>query len=337
MAQAFDVSRGELEGEPAALAEGVTDFTVSDNGVLAYTGGSVGAEQLTWFNRQGKILGTVGEPGAFQPLPAISPDGSAVAVARADSGVAGSDVWVYNVARGTRSRLTFDGKGNNAPVWSPDGSHIAFLSIHDGVPNVYQQAVNGMGQEEAFEKTPGGGPADWSRDGRFLIEQNPFGGKTSIWVLPLTANPSGGERKSAPYQNTGFNQQFPKLSPTGQWIAYGSDETGRSEIVVQTFPNPGGKWPVSVNGGRHPVWSRDGKELYFIGLDGNLMAAEVKSGPGGSFQASAPKALFDPHINGDPSSGFDVTKDGRFLVPAEVGQTGAPITMLVNWQAGLKK
>jgi eukaryotic-like serine/threonine-protein kinase len=156
-------------------------------------------------------------------------------------------------------------------------------------------------------------------------------------VLPLSPEQAGGYRKSFPYLNDQFINAGAKLSPNGQWLAYLSNETGRFEIYVQTFPKPGGKWPVSINGGTRPLWSRDGKELYFIGADGKLMVVDVKSGPGGSFDAGTPKALFDPHIGGDVANWFDVSKDGRFLIPAMVEQSGAPITVVVNWTAGLNK
>ena len=337
MAQAFDASHGQLEGDPEPIAQGVNYFTVSASGVLAYVGGTAAAAQLTWFDRHGKILGTVGEPGMFQPLPKISPDGSAVVLARVDPGTGVTDLWLYSLARGTRSRLTFDGK-NSSPVWSPDGTHIAFQSAREGVINVYQQAVNGIGQAEAFEKPSGASvvplPLDWSRDGRFFIENVFSGTKASIWVLPLSP---GKDRKPAFYLNEEFNVSEAKLSPDGQWIAYLSDETGRDEIFVQTFPKPGGKWQVSANGGTHPVWGRDGSELYFLGLGGRLMAVEVKGGSGGGFQAGTPTALFDPHIAAGVEGGLDVTKDGRFLIPSVAGQSQNPTTIVVNWPLLLKK
>jgi eukaryotic-like serine/threonine-protein kinase len=337
MAQTLDASQLELKGDPAPIAEQLTSFDVSANGILAYIEGNASLMQLTWFDRQGKVLGTLGEPGVNAAWPAISPDGSAVVVPRDEAG--GTDLWLYNLARGTRSRLTFDGKLNIEPVWSPDGSHIAFLSARDGGDwNIYQKPVNGIGQDEALDKNPPNikGPRDWSRDGKYLIE-GAEPDRFSIWVLPLSPGQAGGDRKRLPYLHDQFNEVGPRLSPNGQWLAYASDETGRFEIYVQTFPKLGGKWPVSINGGMVPVWSRDGKELYFIGADGKLMAVDVKGGPGGSFEAGTPKALFDPHFGGAETDRFDVSKDGRFLVPAVVEQSGAPITIVVNWAAGLNK
>jgi Tol biopolymer transport system component len=340
MAQAFDISHLGLEGDPTPVAEGVNNATVSANGVLAYIGGSTTPLQLTWYDRQGKVVGTVGEPGIFPtPSPAISPDGTAVAISRTDLESGGDDIWIYSLADGSWSRLTSDGKANLLPVWSPDGAHIAFSSAREGTSNAYQKAVSGMGEEQAFEKAPPGYRValDWSRDGRFLIEGGFSGSKALVWVLPLSAEHGGGERKATPYSDQGFDEINPKLSPNGQWIAYESDETGRWEIYVETFPKRGGKWPVSINGGSRPRWSPNGKELYFIGLDGKLMAVEVKSGSGGAFQGGAPRSLFDPHIGGGVGTGFDVAKDGRFLIPVVVGQSGSPITVVVNWPLLLKK
>ena len=148
-------------------------------------------------------------------------------------------------------------------------------------------------------------------------------------MLPLF-----GERKAYPYLQTEFNEHTAKLSPNGQWLAYASDETKRTEIYIQTFPNPGGKWPISTNGGSRPIWSRDGKELFFIGLDRKLMAVEVKSGA--KFEAGLPKPLFDTLL---PSGAwYDVSKDGRFLMPVPIEQSGiVPITVVVNWTAGMKR
>jgi len=337
MAQTFDASRLEPGGDPVSIVQQTTNVAVSDNGILAYTGGAVSPMQLTWFDRQGKVLGTLGEPGVGPSWPAISPDGNAVVVPRGQGVEA--DLWLYNLARGTLSRLTFDGKQNWEPVWSPDGSHIAFLSTREGDWNIYQKPINGIGQDEALDKNPPSikGPRDWSRDGKYLIEGAVSDNRFSIWVLPLSPEQAGGDHKHFPYVQDQFNEVGPSLSPNGQWLAYASDETGRYEIYVQTFPKVGGKWPVSINGGTVPVWSRDGKELYFIGGDGKLMAVDVKGGPEGAFEPGAPKALFDPHFGGTVRDRFDVSKDGRFLIPAAIGQAGGPITVVVNWPTLLKK
>jgi Tol biopolymer transport system component len=175
-----------------------------------------------------------------------------------------------------------------------------------------------------------GTPTDWSRDGRYIIWQtNRVSNRgNTVWVLPLF-----GGKKPFPYLQSNTNERFAKLSPDGQWLAYASDESKRSEIYVQTFPSPGGKWQISTNGGNLPVWSRDGKELFYVSADRKMMAVEVKAGP--KFEPGVPKPLFDVRLAG---AGYDVSKDGRFLIPTQVEQGGTVlITVVVNWTAGLKK
>jgi len=172
---------------------------------------------------------------------------------------------------------------------------------------------------------------DWSRDGRYLIEQvnDPKTRSSDIWVIPTF-----GDRKPFPYINTEFQEGNAKLSPNGQFLAYDSDESKRVEVYVQTFPEHRGKWQISTGGGRFPVWSRDGRELYFISADNKMMAVEVKAS-GTKFDAGVPKPLFDVR----QSAQFDVSKDGRFLihVSLDTAGTNVPLTVVVNWQAGLKK
>jgi hypothetical protein len=169
---------------------------------------------------------------------------------------------------------------------------------------------------------------DWSRDGRYIFEYV-LGKSDEIWVLPLF-----GDRKAFPYLQNQFSERLAKLSPNGKWLAYVSNESGRYEIYVQTFPAPGGKSPISTNGGNNPVWSRDGKELFYIAADGKMMAVDMKDS-GSRFSPGVPKALFDA---GSTSGDYDVATDGRFLIPrtAERGSS-TPLTVIVNWPAALKK
>jgi serine/threonine protein kinase len=342
IAQPFDTKRLELAGEPAPVAEQVGNssgvhgfFAASANGVLAYrTGGASAGAQLTWFDRQGKVLGTAGEPGFVQG-PAISPDGKTVMVARRDLQNGLFDLWLQDLGRGTASRFTFHPVTIEAQVWSPDGGQVAFSSNHQGFPGIYQKAVSGVGREEILDKDPRLKiPRDWSRDGRYLIEEvfDPKS-KRDVWVLPLF-----GDRKPFPYLQTEFNERDPKLSPNGRWLAYTSDETKRSEVYVESFPTATGKWQVSTKGGGLPVWSRDGKELFFIGEDGMMTAAEV-NGVGAKFEAGTPQPLFQTRLaNNADSRLFDVSKEGRFLIPTAALQgASAPVTVVVNWTAGLKK
>jgi Tol biopolymer transport system component len=153
--------------------------------------------------------------------------------------------------------------------------------------------------------------------------------------MPFSPEGPGGAQKPFVYLNSNFAEVYPKLSPNGQWVAYASDETGRYEVYATTFPTPGGKWHVSINGGLVPVWSRDGKELFYIGADRKMMAVEVRGGA--KFDQGSPKPLFDVKLDTQGST-FDVSRDGHFLIPTQVAEsTTPPINVVVNWTAGLKK
>jgi len=340
LAQPFSLSRLQTTGDPVVVAEHISYqsldtralYTSSQTGGLAYVPadavGGAGTSQLTWIDRSGKLLGTVGLPASFG-RPAISPDGNSVATDVRNPQTGLSDIWMYDLARGTASRFTLNSKGNARPVWSPDGRHVAFTSTLGGPTNIYQKAVGG-GPEEPLEKHPvPRNSEDWSRDGRYIFEYV-LGKSNEIWVLPLF-----GDRKSFPYLQNGFNQNAAKLSPNGQWLAFMSDQSKRNEVYVQTFPTPGGEWQISTNGGSNPVWSRDGKELFYIAPDGKMMAVDTNSN-GGKFAPGVPKALFDSGLA--QNAGYDVGKDGLFLIPRVVeGGASAPLTVFVNWTAALKK
>ena len=185
-------------------------------------------------------------------------------------------------------------------------------------------------------------PTDWSADGHYLLEEPGNGAGNNIWVVPMATEHIGaqaGERavdKPYPYLRTDFIQSEAKLSPNGQWVAYRSNETKRDEVYVMTFPNPGGKWQISLSGGHNPVWSRDGKELFFISADNKMMAVGIK-GTAGKLEAGVPQALFDVRL-GFGNASFDVAKDGKFLIGTRVEQNvSVPMTVVVNWAAGLKK
>ena len=268
---------------------------------------------------------------------AISPDGKTVAVDRDDPQTMVYDIWLHDLVRGTASRFTFGPRSNEFPVWSPDGSHIAFYSGRDGVGHPFQKATSGTARDEVLSQPLGDPPTstrvdDWSRDGRYIIlgKRNDARTKSEVWVLPLSP-----DRKPFPFLRTEFNEGYERLSPDGRWLAYTSDESKRNEIYVQSFPTPGGKWQVSTNGGERSVWSRDGKELYFLSPEGKMMAVAVTSGP--KFEAGVPKPLFDVSFPGG-LAWYDVSKDGRFLIPIQLQQTAnAPMTVVVNWTTPLKK
>ena len=352
MALPLDAKRFEPAGEPFPVAEQVGSrlamgfFSVSANGLLAYRHGRSGIGPLAWFDRQGKSLATLGSNASYYSGPTLSPDGKRVAVDQLDS-MGNRDVWVLDVVRGVPSRFTFDALNDVSPVWSSNGTRLAFASDRStqGIFDIYMKDSSGSGKEELLLKTGSSMyPNDWSPDGRYLL-YNAASEKTGydLWVLPVQgASPE--DRKPVPYLQTPFNERLGQFSPDGRWIAYTSDESGSLQVYVQSFPAGAGKFQVSTAGGSQPRWRREGKEMFYIGTDGRLMAVDVKTSA--KFEAGEPKALFDPQLlvrdSAEVYVHYDVTADGkRFLVnslnSAADGPAEAPITVVVNWLAGVKR
>jgi Tol biopolymer transport system component len=261
MAQPFDAGLRELTGEAVPIAEGFNTasfggapaYSASMTGVLAYRHARAfeGNRQLTWFDREGKNLGTLGEPGEYSSV-ALSPDGTRVAVSRTDPQAASaraterdSDIWVYELAGGTATQLTFDHAQTWFPVWSRDSRRIIFSSKRDGADNLYQKASSGAGSEDPlFKSSEYKYVQDWSPDERFLMYSVSDGGKLQLWVLALEGGP-----KATPYLKSEVTESQGRFSPDGHSVAYSSNASGKREVYVQTFPNPqGGKWKVSLGG-----------------------------------------------------------------------------------------
>jgi Tol biopolymer transport system component len=298
------------------------------------------SRQLTWIDKEGKRLGTLGEPGSYSSF-GLSPDGRRAVVSRVSS-TASSDLWMVEIGRGIWSRFTFTPGGNGTPFWAPDGRTLVFSS---GTPaNLFRKEASGAGTEQRI--TESGNvqiPTDWSRDGRLLLfyEIAPET-QRDVWVLPVTADgkPEAGS-KPRPYLRTRFNEWQARFSPepNPRWVAYVSDESGSEEVYLQSFPEPRGKWPISTGGGRHPRWSPDGRELFYFSPDNKLMAVSLKLGPN-SVEASAPRPLFTIlwDIVGLVSSPYEVAPDGqRFLVRATAEACSPPLQVIVNWPTLLKK
>jgi Tol biopolymer transport system component len=349
MVQPFEARKLRLSGDPVPVAEhvGTTGsigiFSVSPTGVLAYRTGTAlaaGSVQPTWFDRQRKATGTFGQPGPDVGM-VLSPD--ATRAAGRDAAVtARGDIWLLDFARGVRTRLTFRQSFGSYPVWSPDGARIIFAA-GSRVDSIYEKAASGAGEEKELFSKPREAkvPTSWSRDGRFLLYHTINVPKTGsdVWVLPLE-----GDRKPVLLLGTDFNETQGSFSPDMRWIAYTSNESSRAQIYVRPFlasgssaPSLGeGKWQVSKDGGAGAKWRGDGKEITFVGPGNALMAVDV-NGSGAAFQMGTPQKLFTLPA----STGWDMTADGkRFLLTVSSGQDqGAqtPITVVLNWQAELKK
>jgi len=348
MAQPFDVRTRKLSGEPVAVAENVGSFqndgffSVSANGILVYrTASALTTHQLTWFSPQGKVLATVGEPGVYAH-PALSPDGNKATFTQYRPG-AESDVWLLDFSRGTSTRLTFGSDDDNS-IWSADGKRVIFDSTPNGTSDLYQKLANGAsGEELLLQSSEDKSPTDASRDGRYLLYES-VDPKTAvdIWVLPLQ-----GDRKPFPFLSTNSNEGDAHFSPDARWVAYTSEESGHDEVYVRPFSpdsnaadasGAGAKWQVSYGGGDAPRWCANGKELYYVTPDWKVMEVDVTTSP--TFQAGTPKLLFQATQDADDTSG-NYTIDGKkFLFDAPVGKTGqaqAPFTVVLNWQAALKR
>ncbi len=345
MAQPFNADKLQLSGDSFPIVEQIgysettarTLFSVSSTGVLAYRPNVPSNTQLSAYDRAGKQLEKVGNAGDFLGL-SLSPDDKRMAVARLDPDIGSYDLWIIELGNGRMLRLTFDQTNETFPVWSPDGSHIVFTSNKNGEADLYQRLSNGAGSDELLYGSNNLKSAcDWSSDGRFIVyEDRDPKGNLDLWVLPRS-----GDQKPFAVLQTPFTETKGRLSPDGRWIAYQSNESGSSQVTVQSFPPSGARFQVSTNGGYQPKWSRDGKELFYVAPDKKLMVVQVKA-EGTRFEVSVPQPLFDMRIGNLPGNGspfYDVTSDGRrFIVSTVVEDTApTPMTVVLNWNAGLKR
>jgi eukaryotic-like serine/threonine-protein kinase len=342
LARPFDPKNLRFTEEAFPVAENVTlfpnvavaAFTASHTGLIAYqTGGGGGRTQLTWLDRAGKPVGTIGDPG-YLSAPRISHDGRKVAVAIEDS-PGNADIWIHDLERNTPTRFTFDPDADFSPVWSPDDSRIVFAAARKSPGDVYQKSSVGTGREEPlFASTTFKVPVDWSRDGRLVLLQANDARTRNLWDLWTY---SVADRRATPFLQTPFNETTGRFSPDGRWVAYTSDESGREEVYVVPFPGPGGKWQISAAGGRVPIWTRGGRELVYQAPGDEIRAVEVSTDP--TFRAGIPRSLFKTRLRPPPGRQFDVTPDGeRFLVNLRQGdEVSDPITLVQNWAAGRAK
>jgi eukaryotic-like serine/threonine-protein kinase len=343
IAQPFDERRLETAGDGIPVAEHVGTsisralFSVSPAGVLAYRGGSGAATELQWFDREGRAIGRPADSVEFQDV-AISPDGNRVAYNRMMQGST-RQIWILDIARSLQTRSTFVTESLRSPVWSPDGRYLAFGG--NSTNQIYIKDVANSGDEQPiFQNTSPAAVTQWSPDGRFLI----YGQAANAFDVMALSNPlGGGERKSISVANSEiYSESHGQVSPDSRWIAYDSNESGRTEVYVRPFPpgdGRGAKSLVSSNGGYQPRWRADGKELFYLSADRRMMAVDVKTAPG--FQAGTPRALFatSPVSTSGQMFSYDVTRDGKrfFIVGLSSSAASIPATIVLNWQAGLKR
>jgi dipeptidyl aminopeptidase/acylaminoacyl peptidase len=367
MGQPFDAERLQVTGDAFPIAEsvatdagnGLSAFSASETGVLTFRAGTIAGTdaalmQLDWVDRQGRAIGQLGPADVYRGLE-ISPDGARVAVHRQDD--TGGDIWVLDVARGVRTRLTFNPtQDNRSPIWSVDGSRIVFASRRNSSWGLFQKPFDSSGTDDelVLDSSTGSSPTSWSPDGRFFVyTRNSPHTSADIWLQPLT-----GDRKPVAFAQEPFVEAVGRVSPDGKWIAYQSSETGRQEIYVRPFPSGPGKQTISSGAGVQPRWRRDGKELFYIDLDGRQTGALVEqyrvlsvavNPADAAFRAGVPSLLFTtPMISGTgtgtPFVTYDVSSDGqRFLITrpptAQAAARPAPeaITVVLNWVEALRK
>jgi len=342
-AQRFDPAKLELTGEAMPTLTDISylprivhaAFAVSDTGLLvAQSGSGVALSRLVWFDRKGNETGAASKPDVYSNIQ-LAPDGKTVALDKTDEESANADIWTYDVQRDAMRRLTFNPAIDAMPVWSPDGTRILFASSRNQKFDLFVKNADG-GQEEKLLDVDSSEKADkysydWSRDGKYIL----YSRGTELWVATL---PELKTRAFLVPPGIIRNSQF---SPDGKWVAYTSNESGKFEIYVTSFPGAQGKWQVSVAGGTQPRWRGDSKELFYLAPDGKMMAVPVSGGA--NFDAGPPTALFQAHARDffgtSEQVSYDVSKDGqRFLINTQVKNADThPMSVILNWDADMKK
>jgi serine/threonine protein kinase len=345
VAEPFDLRRKRVTGDPVPLAENAgfslgfgfsSAMSASDTGVLTYWGGyGRFATQLTWFDRAGRPLHELAPPGDYYDVE-LSSDAKRVGAEILDPKVGSADIWLLDATQGISSRFTFDANWDFGLQWSSDAAATIYTSVHAGGNTEIRRRSSTGGLEEILVQEPTELlSTDWSLDGRLIFyEKRDSNTGWDIWVLPLD-----GDHKPYPFLNTVADEGMARLSPDRKWIAYGSTETGRPEIFVRNFPDNGAKWQISTSGGSGPRWRRDGRELFYVGGDGKLVAVPIDAGPAFSYGAGhALDVKVRPSRPGWGRFGYDVTADGqKFLVNRLVeNPVPIPISVVVNWTAALK-
>jgi eukaryotic-like serine/threonine-protein kinase len=344
MARRFDTGKLEVTGEAMPVVESGVQydavfsnavFSVSDNGTLLYQSGSISSSRnLGVLDATGKLVRNLAEPAPYF-APRISPDDRRVAYSLIDAGTGKADVWILDISSGSRTRITVDPMRAIRPVWSHDGTTVAYYSSRSGKPAIYSKAANGMGEErKLWDPAVGAGVEDWTLDSKNLIlgERSATTGRTRLVLFPA-------EGKGEPtllLEVPGASLAFARLSPDGRWISYQSDESGKNEVYVSPFPKCVGRLQISVAGGQQPHWRSDGKALYYLEPNGEMQAAELRE-VSGALQVVSLRTLFQTKATA-ANDNFDVFRDGKFLLNSvSTDETPTPLSLVQNWMAELKK
>jgi Tol biopolymer transport system component len=349
MGLAFNPTRFETSGHPFLIAEhagrnsAFYSAVAASAGTLAYAGLISQTGRLTWFDRGGNPLGAIGPEGDY-PDVRLSPDEESLAASLVEPKTGNMDIWIHDLRRNNISRFSSGRSFTATPLWAADGGRLIYRSFETGLVNLYRKSAGGGGVEETVlthevEKTAGIGstslvPTDWSPNGASVLFSVPSPASgNDLWILPLT-----GDKKPVKYIATPAEELHGNFSPDGQLVAYSSNESGKFEIYVETFPRSDHKWTVSTNGGYEPRWRADGREIYYLSEARELMAVGVGKGP----QFDVPAGLFQTRVAPGITAfrtHYVPSRDGkRFLVNTlSADQPPTPIIVMLNWQAALKK
>jgi Tol biopolymer transport system component len=339
LAQRLDLRRFALTGEPTTILTeiqhqpqiGRAVFAVSDAGLLvAQTGSGAALSQVVWFDRKGNESGVIGKPDVYGNV-AVARNGKLLAVDMSDMGSLTTDVWTFDLQLDSAKRFTFGPGFRRAPIWSPDATRLVYSSNRPSV-DLYIKNSDGSQEEKSIVHDDNDKfPNDWSRDGRYILYTRGL----DLWTVTLP------EQKTSLFLKAVSAIRNGQFSPDGRWVAYASNESGKWEVYVTSFPDHSGKWQVSAAGGEQPRWRSDGKELYYLSSDGKQMAALVSTGT--KFDVGKPVALFQPTLrqpvtNADMFA-YDVSGDGlHFLINTPVKQVeNAPMSVILNWPTKLNK
>jgi Tol biopolymer transport system component/tRNA A-37 threonylcarbamoyl transferase component Bud32 len=332
-AYSFNAAAGVVQGEPVVIAQGFAGAaaTTSDTGVLAYRAGTAQRRQLVWVDRQGAVLRAIGEPETdAMASPELSADEESVAVFRHRPGD-WNDIWVIELARNLARRITDGPPANAHPLWDPDGQHVVFNSSRFGSGGAARQAVSGGNAEPLFANGENGLALSWTRDRQFILLRRDSAKSGS----DLGAVATRGEPREVVVAQSRYDETEGRFSPEGTWVAFVSNEGGRPEVFVQSFPEGRARTQVSTAGGTEVSWSGDGKEIFYVAPDGRMMAASIAFG-GRSPDVKLPVPLFQTHLaTGTNVLGYKpqyaVSRDGRFLLNTAIESASAPIVVSVNW------